>query len=75
MASEVLDEVWTLSATSLKGPYQRHAYLADIAKVRTIAGAVQIVTTSGDKHLIKYQPDPKRTIETINAARAGVSNT
>lgn len=70
MASELLDEVWTLDSVGLKGPYQRYAALADIDKVRTLAGAVQIVTKSGDKHLIKYQEDPQAVIAQINEARA-----
>ena len=70
MASELLDEVWSLTDTGLKGPYQRYAALNDIDKVRTIAGAVQIVTKSGDKHLIKYQEDPQAVIARINDARA-----
>jgi hypothetical protein len=68
MASELLEEVWTLNDTGLTGPYQRYAALEDIVKLRTIAGAVQVVTRSGDKHLIKYQAEPKQVIATINAA-------
>jgi len=71
MASELLEEVWTLDAAGLKGPYQRYAALEDITKLRTIAGAVQVVTKSGDKHLIKYQADPKQVIATIKAALPG----
>ncbi len=69
MADEVMNEVWVLNRTGLKGPYERQANLDDIAKLRIIAGSVQIVTKSGLKHLIKYQPDPKAVIDTINAAR------
>lgn len=75
MASELLDEVWTLNDTGLKGPYQRYAALEDITKLRTIAGAVQVVTKSGDKHLIKYQSNPKQVIATINAALPGARAT
>lgn len=69
MADEVMDEVWTMNSTSLTGPYERKARLDDIVKVRTIAGSVQIITKSGDKHLIKYQPDTSAAIDQINAAR------
>lgn len=69
MADEVMEEIWTLSGTSLKGPYERKARLDEIAKLRTIAGSVQVITKSGYKHLIKYQPDPSVVIEQINAAR------
>lgn len=71
MASELLNEVWVLDDTSLSGPYQKHTTLNNITKLRTLAGAVQVVTKTGDKHLIKYQPDPQAVIATINAARAG----
>lgn len=69
MADEVMDEVWTMTSASLTGPYERKARLDEITKVRTIAGSVQIITRSGDKHLIKYQPDPQAVIDQINAAR------
>lgn len=69
MADEIMDEVWTMNKTSLTGPYERKARLDDITKVRTIAGSVQIITKSGDKHLIKYQPDTGAVIDQINAAR------
>jgi hypothetical protein len=69
MADEIMDEVWTMNNTSLTGPYERKARLDNITKVRTIAGSVQIITKSGDKHLIKYQPDTGAVIDQINAAR------
>ncbi|SHH53213.1 hypothetical protein [Marivita hallyeonensis] len=69
MQSEIMDEVWTLECNALKGPYQRYAALGDIAKLRTLGSAVQVITASGDKHLIKYQPDPKSVIATIESAR------
>jgi len=69
MASELLEEVWTLEGSQLKGPYQRQTSLHNIEKLRTIAGAVQVVTKTGDKHLIKYQEDPQAVIATLNAAR------
>lgn len=69
MADEIMDEIWTLNRSNLMGPYERKAQLSDIAKLRTLAGAVQVITTSGDKHLIKYQPDPQAVIDQINSAR------
>lgn len=70
MASELLEEVWTLDSKGLKGPYQRSVTFSNIDKVRTLAGAVQIVTKSGEKHLIKYQEDPQSVVAQINEARA-----
>ncbi|MGJ8603114.1 MAG: hypothetical protein ACSHXH_03235 [Marivita sp.] len=69
MADEVMDEIWTMSDTRLDGPYERTTPLNEIVKLRIIAGAVQIITKSGNKHLIKYQPDPAAVIAQINAAR------
>ncbi|OSQ53340.1 hypothetical protein [Marivita geojedonensis] len=69
LADEVMDEIWTLAEGSLKGPYERVARLDEITKLRTIAGAVQVITAAGNKHLIKYQPDPQAVIEQINVAR------
>ena len=73
MASETLDETWVLTGKGLKGPYQRYAALEDIVKLRTIAGAVQVVTDKGDKHLIKYQANPQSVIEAIKDALPGAS--
>ena len=70
MASELLNEVWVMDDTSLSGPYERYTTLNNITKVRTLAGSVQLVTASGDKHLIKYQADTQAVIDQINAARA-----
>ncbi|SRR6056297_1632746 len=69
LADEVMDEVWTLTSSSLTGPYERKARLEEIVKLRIIAGSVQIITREGNKHLIKYQPDPRAVIDRINAAR------
>lgn len=69
MLDEVMEESWTLSGRSLKGPYERKALLQDIVKLRIIAGSVQVITRNGDKHLIKYQPDPQAVLNRIDAAR------
>ena len=66
---EVMEETWTLTKTRLVGPHERTAALDEIVKLRTIAGSVQVITRAGNKHLIKYQPDPDAVIEQINAAR------
>jgi hypothetical protein len=42
--------------------------LADIAQINTLGSAVQIITQSGDKHLIKYQSDRSATKDRIQAA-------
>ena len=71
MASELLDEVWVMDDAGLGGPNEKYTTLANIDQLRTIAGAVQVVTATGDKHLIKYQSDPQAVIARINAARQG----
>ncbi|WP_348647661.1 hypothetical protein [Marivita sp. S6314] len=68
VADEAMDEGWTLTTTGLDGPGERHVDLSAIEKIRTIAGSVQIITKSGDKHLIKYQADPQAVIAQIEDA-------
>lgn len=81
-ASEELALDWRLTATHLEGPSRRpledgaaaapswRVALADIARVRTMGSFVQIVTASGDKHLMKYIPDPEDAAARIESARA-----
>lgn len=57
VADEQLGFIWYLTNQRLVGPGPRVILLKDIAKVRHIFSAVQVVTHSGDKHLIKYQGD------------------
>jgi len=73
MLDEVMEESWTLSGQSLKGPYERKARLDDIVKLRIIAGSVQVITRNGDKHLIKYQADGAATRARLETAIAGGS--
>ena len=69
LLSEVMDEHWHLTETTLKGPGARAVPLTQINKLRTLAGAVQVITSTGDKHLIKYQADPAAVIARIEEAR------
>ena len=69
LASEELTVVWTLSDTALTGPAERNIPLNQIERVRTMGSYVQVVTKSGDKHLIKYQADPAATLATIERAQ------
>ena len=72
VASEEMGKVWRLSGNELIGPQGRRVFLHQIAKVRRLGSAVQIVTEEGDKHLIKYLADPKAAqtrIETAIKAR------
>lgn len=69
LMDEELGHVWHLAGDTLEGPNDRRAPLGQITKLRTIGSAVQVILTNGDKHLIKFQPDPKATIARIEAAR------
>ena len=61
LASEELVANWEMSDTTLTGPGPRKVPLNQIEKINTMGSFVQIVTKSGDKHLIKYQADPAAT--------------
>lgn len=66
--SEEMGHLWQMTDTALDGPQMRHVPLADLARVRKIGSAVQLVTHKGDKHLIRFQRDPDATVARIKAA-------
>ncbi len=68
LASDEAHARWDLTDRRLLGPGQRAVPLSEIARVRTLGSAVQIVTRGGDKHLMKYQPDKDATATRIKAA-------
>ena len=69
LKSEVFAEEWRLTQRRLLGPAGRIATLSGVKLARPFLGAVQIVTQTGDKHLIKYQADPAATVARILAAK------
>lgn len=69
LMDEALSETWELDDNTLRGPGGRSVALGQIDTVRSLGSAVQVVTRTGDKHLIKYQADPKGVIATLDAAR------
>lgn len=69
MASEVMGLRWQLTDRRLILPGGRAYRLGDIATVRPFLGDVQLITRTGDKHLIKYQPDAAATVAAIDKAR------
>lgn len=77
ISDEELALFWRLTPTHLDGPPSLtgdpspawRVALADIAQVRTMGSFVQVVTSSGDKHLMKYLSDPAGTAARIDAAR------
>lgn len=68
MASEELAAHWDLTENRLLGPGGRRVALAGIAQVNVLGSAVQLVTKTGDKHLIRYQADAGATRRAIEAA-------
>lgn len=69
VASEAMDVVWTLTEKRLTGPAERSIPLTSIKTVRTLFSAVQVITHSGDKYMLKYLADPKRTVDLILKSR------
>jgi hypothetical protein len=69
LASDETKMRWDLTDRRLLGPGTRVIALDNIAAVNTLFSAVQVVTVTGDKHLLKYQPDAKATKARIDAAR------
>lgn len=69
LASEALSESWRLTDRRLLGPGGRVIPLASLQSARPFLGAVQVVTATGDKHLIKYQADPAATASCLMASR------
>lgn len=69
LASEALSEVWRLTDRRLLGPGGRAIPIAQIRSARAFLGAVQITTTTGERHLIKYQADAAATAARIAGDR------
>lgn len=71
LASEALAAHWRLTDQRLQGPGGRTVALAQIKLARPFLGDVQVVTKSGDKHLMKYLADQTSVVAAIEAARKG----
>lgn len=71
LMSEEMSVRWDLTNMRLLGPQIRVIRLAEIKALNTLGSMVQIVTHTGDKHLIKYQGDRDATIATIRSVMAG----
>jgi hypothetical protein len=71
LASEALAVEWRLTDQRLQGPGGRDIALAQIKLARPFLGDVQIVTRSGDKHLMKYLADKPAALAAIEAAQQG----
>ena len=70
LASDETKMEWQLTDRRLLGPGSRAILLENVATVRTIFSAVQVVTVTGDKHLLKFQADPVDVIARIERAKA-----
>lgn len=69
VASEALSDLWYLTDRRLIGPRGLSVPRAQITVARPFLGSVQIVTTTGDKHLIKYLADPASDATRLNPGR------
>lgn len=69
LASDETRMEWWLTDQRLLGPGARVIALENITLARSLFSAVQVVTVTGDKHLLKYQADPKAVIAAIDRAR------
>lgn len=67
--SEAVGQTWQLTDRRLLSPTGMTLPRSEIADVRTIISAAQVITRTGDKYLIKYQPDPKAVAQTILTGR------
>jgi len=70
IADEQLGFEWVLTDTHVNSPSGRDIGLGEIKAVRSVLGSVQIITSDGEKHLIKYQAKPETVIAEINGAIA-----
>lgn len=70
-ASETFALRWHLTSHRLTGPGGRDIRLADIVSARPFMGDVQIITRSGDKHLLKYPANSAAVADRISRAAGG----
>ncbi len=70
VASDELAARWDLTDRRLLGPQTRAVKLSEIAQVRGLGSAVQVITRSGDKYLLKYLADRQAVARQIKSAAA-----
>ncbi|SFL11870.1 hypothetical protein [Shimia haliotis] len=71
LMSEELAARWDLTNKRVLGAGTKSIRLQEIKELNKMGSVVQIVTHSGDKHLIKFQADPAATIAAIQSAKSG----
>ncbi|TCP62859.1 hypothetical protein EV663_101119 [Rhodovulum bhavnagarense] len=69
LMKEELAVVWTLTDRALLGPGGRRVALDKIRLTRKLGSAVQVVTLTGDKHLVKFLADPETVRARIETSR------
>lgn len=62
---------WDLTDRRLLGPGTRMVRLSEIKTVNILGSAAQVITLTGDKHLLKYQTDARATRSRIQSAQTG----
>ncbi len=70
LKSEVFARRWQLTDRRLIGPQGRQVWLGEIKDARRLMGDLQIISTTGAKHLIKHLADGQGAIDAILAAKA-----
>ena len=71
LLSEEMAVRWVLTDQRLLGPNGRQIRIGEIERLRGLGSAVQVVTATGDKHLLKYQADRDATLARLRRAGAG----
>lgn len=71
LASEQLAQRWWLTSRRVILPGARAVGLREVQTARKILGDVQLITLTGDKHLIKHVAAPDALVAEILAARDG----
>ncbi len=69
LASESLGARWWLTSQRVLLPGARSVGLLEVETVRKLLGDVQIITRSGDKHLLRHIAEPEKLVSDITAAR------
>jgi len=69
LASETLALRWALTDRRMLLPGGRVFMLTELEKVRPLLGDVQLITRSGDKHLMKHLAKAEEVVAQILAAR------
>lgn len=70
LASEQFKAVWVLTDRRLALPGGRSVMLLEIETIRKLMGDMQIITRTGDKHLVKHLADPGAIVALVEQARA-----